>query len=171
MPRASSVVRNRAGLAYPPGFDQRVEGEGVTDHHIRLRGGWELIDLDQSGSSPVRVTLPLGSGGPHRRRVRLTRKFGRPPVDARTESIGLSLDHVPGLRGASLNGRPLAIQLPLVGGVEVAVDLPERSELVLEADLPADPPAGPPWGEVALLIRRSATTAGEPALGFGPPRG
>jgi hypothetical protein len=65
----------------------------------------------------------------------------------------------------------LELKLPLAAGVEIPVDLPERSELVLEADLPVDPPACPSWGEVALLIRRNVATSGEPALGFGPSRG
>ena len=143
------------------------EGIGVTDHRIRFRGGWELIDLDQPGASPVRVTLPLRSEVSPRRRIRLARKFGRPPVDDRTESIWLSLDHMPGLRSASLNGWLLELTLPLVGRVEVPVELPDRSELVLEADLPASPA----WGEVALLIRRNVTSSSEPTLGFGPNRG
>jgi hypothetical protein len=143
----------------------------VPDHRIRLRGGWELIDVDEPGSAPARVTLPLVSGLPRGGRVRLIRKFGRPPVDDRAESVWLSLDHVTGLRAASLNGRPLAIELPLEGRIEIPVDLPERNELVLEADLPGGSRAWPPWGEVALLIWRDAATSCEPALGFGPSRG
>jgi hypothetical protein len=61
--------------------------------------------------------------------------------------------------------------MPLAAGLEIPVDLPERSELVLEADLPLDRQASAPWGEVALLIRREAATTDEPALGFGLARG
>jgi hypothetical protein len=130
----------------------------VPDHRIRLRGGWESIDVEAFPRLPAPLTLPVRWSTTSPRRIRLTRKFGRPRLDPRSESLWLSIGRVPGLRSASLNGQPLAIEGLAEGSLEIPLDLPERNELVLDVELPADPGDPSPWGEIALLIRPIPTT-------------
>jgi hypothetical protein len=130
----------------------------VPEHLIRLRGGWESIDLDDSDPCPKRITLPVPRGSGQSRRLRLARRFGRPPLDARTESLWLRLDRVAGLRSLMLNGSDIPVRLSSEGSIELPLaELPDRNELVLEVTLPAaapQEPGGPTaWGDVALLIR------------------
>jgi hypothetical protein len=130
------------------------------EHRIRLRGGWECHyrDGDDESAPDVvrRVDLPLGSPSEIPLRCRLTRQFGRPPVDPRSETVSLELRNVEGLKSAWLNGRPIGEAG--AGGADVSIVLPEpllpRNGLVLEIARPGDPWEGPSsWGEIALVIR------------------
>jgi hypothetical protein len=143
----------------------RTERQGksrVPDHLIRLRGAWELIEADAaaevSGALPVRLSLPVAWPGGSARRLRLVRKFGRPAHDPAQESLLLTLNRVPGLRGVWLNGLRLTVPDPIPVRLEIPIDrLSERNELVLDVEPPHPPgDSGPSsrWGEIALVIRR-----------------
>jgi hypothetical protein len=125
----------------------------VPDHRIRLRGGWESIDLRAPARPPTRVTLPVRWGATEASMVQLTRRFGRPPFDPRGESLWLSLGHVAGLRTARLNGHPLATEGLADGTLEVLLEPAERNELVLDVEVTPDQGEGPQWGDIALVIR------------------
>jgi hypothetical protein len=150
---------------WPPAAVFLTERQGksrVPDHLIRLRGAWELIEADAaaevSGALPVRLSLPFSWPAVSSRRVRLVRKFGRPAHDPAYESLLLTLNCVPGLRGVWLNGLRLTVPDPNPGRLEIPIDrLPERNELVLDVEPPHPPgDSSPPprWGEIALVIRR-----------------
>lgn len=130
----------------------------MPEHLIRLRKGWESIDLDATDPLPERITLPLSCGWGSPRRLRLTRRFGRPPLDPRIESLWLRLDCVPGLDSLRLNDRDMTFGPGVEGPIEIPLaELPDRNELVLEisgATVPSmEPGAIATWGEIALLIR------------------
>ena len=80
----------------------------MSKHLIRLRGGWESVDLDSPNSVPQRITLPVPAGWNLARRLRLTRRFGCPRLDPSTESVWLQL-------GARPHGSasPYALMTPL----------------------------------------------------------
>jgi hypothetical protein len=133
---------------------------GMAEHLIRLRGGWEWTDLDAPLSPPGRIILPATRPWGRARRIRLCRRFGRPPIDARTETLFLRLDKVSGLESITINDALIAaprtagpFELPLA-------DSPERNVLILELSLPAAESPGQEadsvWGEIALVVR-SAT--------------
>jgi len=125
----------------------------MPEHRIRLRGGWELLEAESSQTVPAVVNLPFRFIATGSRKLRLSRKFGRPRLDLRRESLWLSLGSVPGLGSASLNGNALAIEGPAEQGLEIPVEISERNELVLEVVFPADQGEAGPWGEIALVIR------------------
>ena len=132
----------------------------MPEHRIRLRGGWECHyrDGDDDDDAPEvhrRVDLPAASSAGFPARFRLTRQFGRPPVDLRNECVTLEMRNVDGLQAARLNGRPIA---PSSGSVEWSVDLAEpllpRNGLVLEVEFGEHGRSDEgPWGEIALVIR------------------
>jgi hypothetical protein len=131
------------------------------EHRIRLRGGWECHYREGDDEEAVdilrRVDLPAASLRDLPPRFRLTRQFGRPPVDPRNEDVYLEMRTVPGLRSARLNGQ--SIGPDPAGGRDWTITLPEtllpRNGLVLEVerDVAADDDPSP-WGEIALVIRR-----------------
>ena len=131
----------------------------MPEHRIRLRGGWECHYREGDDDAPEvfsRVDLPAPSAADLPARFRLTRQFGRPPVDLRNEGVTLVMRNVHGLKSARLNGRPITPSS--TPGGEWSVDLAEpllpRNGLVLEVEL--DEPtrsAGVAWGEIALVIR------------------
>ena len=132
----------------------------MPEHRIRLRGGWEChyrVDDDEAAPEVVRrVDLPAASAADFPARFRLTRQFGRPPVDPRNEDVTLELRNVAGLKSVRLNGRLIAPGLE--GGAGWSIDLAEpllpRNGLVLEVELGDSGRSSPSsWGEVALVIR------------------
>ena len=133
----------------------------MPEHWIRLRGGWEAVDLDDPLAEPIRMTLPVSWTGEEPRRLRLVRRFGRPPLDLLSESIWLRIDRVSGLYRLALNDRELTISPAVNGPVEFPLGtILDRNELVLEAFFePATRAieAGTGiWGEIALVIRPRA---------------
>src|SRR5262245_2522600 len=143
--------------------------ETLPHHLIRLRGGWELIDLEGPCQAPARLVLPASRSVLTSRKVRLVRRFGRPPYDPSRETLLLSLHRVEGLHSLSLNGRSLTVQATGVETAELTLsDLNDRNELILHVELrdPSGASSTPSadWGEIALVIRRN-TSAG-PSLGF-----
>ncbi len=132
------------------------------EHVIRLRGGWDCVDLDDKEPHPERISLPARWGSAAPRRLRLIRRFGRPAASSDNQQLLLRLDRVPGLDSVSLNGQILSVSCPDDGPVEVPLPkLFRRNQLVLEVVLPELQPGDrghlPAWGEVALLIRCDPT--------------
>jgi len=128
----------------------------VAEHAIRLRGGWEWLEVPHAGESNVAhpVSLPLNWPFPLPPRVRLTRRFGAPRIDESTETLWLRLEHVGGLESIRLNGQSLEfdrnarrLEVPLVA-------LLSRNQLELEA-IPQVQGDGfnEPWGNVALVVQ------------------
>ena len=123
----------------------------MTEHHIRFRGAWELLELGPGRSAPRPVTLPIAWPPEFAGPIRLTRRFGRPPIDPALESIRLELKAVPGLRSVTLNGA----ELGPIGGVDRDIPLPSalpaRNTLTLEV-VPGPPGPDGGWGAIALVI-------------------
>jgi hypothetical protein len=130
----------------------------VSEHLIRLRKGWESIDLDSLDPRPERITLPLPAGWRSGRRLRLTRRFGCPPLNPHIESLWLRLESVLGIAALQLNGRDIPLGPYSHGTIDIPLaELRPRNELTLElSGAPAaDTPPGEStvWGEIALVIR------------------
>jgi hypothetical protein len=130
----------------------------VTEHMIRLRGGWACRALDSPDSSERPLTLPVRWGPHDPARMFLTRKFGRPRLDPDRETLLLKMDHVPGILSVDLNGHPIARSAALVSRYEIELaHLLDRNVLVLEIETPESRlgPAGnvAEWGMISLVIR------------------
>ena len=127
----------------------------MSEHLIRLRKGWESIDLDSLDPRPERITLPLPAGWRSARRLRLTRRFGCPPLNPDIESLWLRLESVPGLASLRLNGRDIPLGPYAHGTIDIRLaELRPRNELALDLSAPGDPAGdSTAWGEIALLIR------------------
>jgi hypothetical protein len=122
----------------------------MSEHIIRLRGGWLYHDPD--GVSERRLTLPVAWTPGLTERVRLVRLFQRPAIDPGRESLALRLESIPGLVVVRLNGREQARPSARSGSLFLSLEEPLPSRNVLE--LEAEPPAGcsEPWGVIALVI-------------------
>jgi hypothetical protein len=135
----------------------------MLEHLIRLRKGWELVDLDSPDHCTQRVTLPLEAGWTGARRLRLTRRFGCPPLKPGLESLWLRLESVLGLALLRLNDRDLTPGPGVQGIIDIHLaELPARSVLTLElssaATLPDAQRGGSlACGEITLLIRLLAS--------------
>jgi hypothetical protein len=139
----------------------------MSEHWIRLRGGWEAVDLDDPLALCVRMNLPVFWTGEKTRRLRLRRRFGRPALDRQDESLWLRIDRATGLYRLTLNG----CELPIAAGTSGPIEIPlrtisDRNELVLEvcyqpSAMASEARAGG-WGEIALLIRARADEQDRP---------
>jgi hypothetical protein len=130
----------------------------VTEHRIRLRGGWTCRAAGSPECEDRRLVLPVRWSCDLPRRLVLTRRFGRPPLDQDRLVILLQMDQVEGILSLVLNGRPIA----LTGGApcryEIELpDLAERNVLALEVEVPEAEPIPAEqrkeWGVIALAIR------------------
>jgi hypothetical protein len=133
----------------------------MPEHVIRLRGAWEWTDLDDSDPRPMRIALPTYFDFTTARRVRLSRRFGRPPMKDPAEELWLRLERVTGLDSMTINGATIALQASLPDPLEIALrELMERNLLVLEVSLPSrESPTSQfdsRWGEIALIVRTPA---------------
>jgi hypothetical protein len=142
----------------------------ISEHRIRLRGGWECHPASGDDEPTRRVTLPFVWPADASRTVRLVRPFNRPPIDPARESLVLELDQVEGLAALLLNDRELARPPRGTSRVVISLDgpLPARNELVLEVEPPAVGNPGSTWGMVALVIRPAGANGpdqGEPLGG------
>jgi hypothetical protein len=140
----------------------------VTEHRIRLRGGWGCRALGLAASADEPVTLPIRWNPPFSGPIRLTRRFGRPPFDPQRQALILRLDQVAGTRSILLNGQLIAGVSPERSLYELSIDHPrDRNLLVLEVQppVPATEAAGDPaeWGVVALVLRPAEAGGGSPA--------
>ena len=130
----------------------------MSDHLIRLRGGWECRAAGLPESEGRRLTLPVRWGQDSPRRVVLTRRFGRPPLETAGQALLLRMDQVEGLFSLSLNGRPIALESVLGSRHEIELgELSDRNLLVLEVETPAfEAGAGGSrreWGNIAIVVR------------------
>jgi hypothetical protein len=126
----------------------------MSEHLIRLRGGWEW---HEPGADPSRrVTLPMTWPAGLSGRVRLVRSFHRPPFDPARETLAIGLESVAGLVLVRLNDRELAWPDAGVTALRLPLDdpLPPRNVLELEVEPPVV--GVEPWGTIALVIARVA---------------
>lgn len=132
----------------------------MTEHLIRLRGGWEpggpsANDLKRPFRLPLR-DFPEGPAAD----ARIVRRFQTPRLEPASDTLWLRLDAVPGLISVVLNDREIA-RRPFPEGpllIPLGEDLPARNRLILVVEvLPPDraPPPDFLWGDVALVIRRT----------------
>jgi hypothetical protein len=128
----------------------------VSEHRIRLRGGWECDSIDPPAPGPCRLTLPTRWTAEGRRRLRLTRRFHQPPLETGSRVV-LRLEHVPGIHSLELNGQPAVPVSPGWSEYEVLLDASaSRHRLVLEVETPDPADSSMPateWGYVSLVIR------------------
>jgi hypothetical protein len=121
----------------------------VETHEIHLRGGWEWAGSDGPPAGTARLTLPTRWDAAATGRLRLTRRFQRPP--RRPESrVVLRIGCAPGIRSIVLNGRQFGPISPDLAGHEIVLGiLASRNELVMEIDPPRD---GLDWGFISLVF-------------------
>jgi len=143
----------------------------VTEHRIRLRGGWGCCAAGLPESAEQRVTLPIRFSPDGLGRIRLTRRFGRPPFDHDRQILILQLDQVAGIHCLLLNGQPIAGVSPDTLRYEIQLDHSrDRNVLVLEIEPP--PPGveaggnSAEWGNVALVLRPIDPASSDPASSF-----
>jgi hypothetical protein len=133
----------------------------MSEHRIRLRGGWECREVGPTASKVERIELPLHLSADVAGRLRLTRRFGRPPLEPGRQRLILEMDQVAGTRSITLNGEPIAAVSPETAQYAIELTkLAERNVLVLEIDTPS-PGASPAgsgehWGVIALVIQEAA---------------
>ena len=140
----------------------------MPDHRIRLRGGWEYCQVG-SHDVPGRFTLPTRWGLERTTPLRLTRRFGCPPLDPRYQVLVLLLEQVPGIHSIRLNDRQILHVSPDRSSYQILLeDLPARNVLVIEVEPRLDQGSTDTepseWGFVALVIqtRRQADLPPEP---------
>jgi hypothetical protein len=158
----------------------------MTEHRIRLRGGWEVRALDERPGEVKRLTLPIRWDFERPRRLRLTRRFQRPPLQALSPlgsrpaghpELVLVLEDVPGIVSLELNGESTVYVSPEQTCYQVPLGrLPQRNQLELEIETPCanDRTGGDvrEWGSIALVVRAAGTgdvVNGPEALGALPP--
>lgn len=129
----------------------------MTEHLIRLRGGWQCDPSIDEGVSSRFVTLPLHSPMTLSAPLRLIRWFGSPRFDLDHERILLRMEHIEGLAIARLNDREIARPSPGTANLVLSLDeqLLARNQLVLEIDsFPSAPRDSDDftWGKIALAI-------------------
>jgi hypothetical protein len=128
----------------------------MPEHRIRFRGGWVSCALDGDPADVARLSLPIVWPSGIEGAIRLSRRFGCPPIDPAFESVRLELRDVPGLRSLRLNGVDLGMPPPgvLDWTLPLAEALDARNTLTLEVVpdqvSPVEIPGG--WGSIALVI-------------------
>lgn len=126
-------------------------------HVIRLRGGWECEALESPGNGPVRLSLPVRVGALPTGRLRLIRRFNRPPRDV-DSTVVLRLSRCIGIHSIVYNGQPVGPISPDHSEFELRLGhLAPRNELMIEAE----PPRGDAeWGVISLTF--ASGSAGMP---------
>ncbi len=110
---------------------------------------------ESTAQRPERVALPL-EGWPAGWGVsKLMRRFQEPTIDARSETLVLRLEAVPGVVEMVLDGEKLPIQID--ADLPLAID-PEKPcrhtlELMVDPAVIARVGAGGIWGEIALVVQ------------------
>ncbi|MGO9468849.1 MAG: hypothetical protein ACLQIB_42925 [Isosphaeraceae bacterium] len=144
-----------AGTVRP--FTAATREIDLNEHSIRLRGGWECRPAAPAESPPKRLVLPTRWTSDQTGLVTLTRRFGRPPLDAAREALFLRLDQVPGIRSLHVNGQPLAPISPASSQYEFPLaGLLDRNQIDVEVDIAAagarSAAPGLDWGLISLVI-------------------
>jgi hypothetical protein len=129
----------------------------VTEHRIRLRGAWDCQNCSCPSEPAERITLPIRWDPGNPRRLRLSRRFGRPPPDSSRECF-LELEEALGIHSLCLNGTTLAVVSPAKSYYLIPLpEIEQRNILVLEIDTgqacQGAPESDPDWGYVAILVR------------------
>ncbi len=131
----------------------------MSEHRIRLRGGWDCHyregGLEDSPEIVRRIDLPMKWLSDLPTQFRLTRQFGKPPVDMRFEEVSLEMKNVHGLNSVRLNGHVLTRGPDDTGFWSVSLTEPllPRNGVVLEVVLDQRHNATPFQGDISLLIR------------------
>jgi hypothetical protein len=127
-------------------------------HEVRLGGGWVCVAADASARASARLTLPAGPDAMPAGRLRLTRRFQRPPRSP-DEPAALRLRRVPGILSITINGRPLGPISPDRDEYDWPLGVLEPGN---ELAIVAEPVAGPEgWGEVTLVFGRPQSGSDE----------
>jgi len=124
----------------------------MTEHFIRLRGGWTLTLAD----GETRHALPSTTLRSQPSGFVLTRPFHAPSGLGPGDTVALRMEQVPGVRRIRLNGRLIfesSAMSELPAELDVTGMLVGRCVLVLEVggsdwNAPAEG-----WGHVAVVIR------------------
>jgi hypothetical protein len=160
--------RARSATVSGPFDDQACSWPGrreVSEHRIRLRGGWTCQGANSSAADQESITLPVRWDLRNPRRVRLSRRFGRPPIDRVGQKLFLELDHARGIQSLRLNGTIVEATSPARSNYLIEITAaPERNTLVIEVETgeSTSGAAGDEnlWGQIALLIRPAGRDSG-----------
>jgi len=129
----------------------------VSEHAIRLRAGWEALDLDDAAAEPFRLDLPVdwrvyeARFGRLPRRLQLSRRFGRPLSGAPNYRAIVHLGAAEGVVSLAING--VAIPWTTDGPGRLRAELPAlqpRNLLMVEIE-----PTGPTptaWGDARIVF-------------------
>jgi hypothetical protein len=144
--------------------ERRAE-PNVSEHQIKLRGGWLCRAAGSPESAAQPLSLPTRWSPETPRHLLLVRRFGRPRLQDEGHTLLLRLDQVPGIQSLTLNGRRLEHPAAGASSCEITLDaLIERNTLVLDVETPPPPPEStsnaPEWGFISLLIRPESTEPG-----------
>jgi hypothetical protein len=146
-------------------IDLPREASSVTEHRIRLRGGWECLPIGSPESETYRLTLPTRWSLDSPASLRIIRRFNQPPLESGDELV-LRMEQVPGIRRLDLDGQRMIQGSPHQSVYELALNPSvDRHQLILEIETPTPDHAAtevPDWGAIALVIRspRSAPAGG-----------
>ncbi len=124
----------------------------MTEHMIRLRGGWTLLGRETE-DRPTKLTLPLTSFPGRPGNLVFSRFFQRPPLANPGQTLWLQLESVPGLKSITINRQELARTNPEapIERLFLGNDLPDRNQLVLSVD--SNVRLQERWGCIALVIQ------------------
>ncbi len=130
----------------------------MAEHRIRLRGAWECRSSSCSTEPPERINLPIHWDPRNPRRLCLSRRFGRPPADFRSERLLLELDQARGIHSLSLNGTTLPAISPAKSYYLISLpEIEERNILVLEIETgeacQGVDESDSDWGRIAIVVR------------------
>jgi hypothetical protein len=128
-----------------------LDGEGpiLDTHEIHLRRGWEYAGSNDPLNARARLNLPTRWNSPAAGRLRLYRRFQRPPRMPDTTGV-LRVRQSPGILAIFLNGRPIGPVSPEHAEHEIPLGvLDPRNELVLDVEPPTD---GSEWGSISLIF-------------------
>ncbi len=158
-PRPSATSVNAWSTTRP----RKVEAPLLEPHEIRLRGGWECREGEDPTAKAVRLTLPMRWESVPPGRLRLSRRFQRPPRAPDALAV-LRIRQAPGIRSIRFNGTPLDVPPPEIHNHDVALGrLAPWNELVLLVDPPID---GLDWGSLSLLFGLDPSAAEPLAAGI-----
>lgn len=131
----------------------------MSEHAIRLRAGWEALDLDDAAAEPFRLNLPVDWRAYEARfgriptRIQLSRRFGRPLAGAPNYRAIVHLDTAEGVVALAFNG--VTIPWTTDGPGRLRAELPAlqpRNLLMVEIE-----PTGPTptaWGDASIVFAR-----------------
>ena len=121
----------------------------VDIHIIRLRAGWECAAPRSAEARSIRLILPARAASFPTGRLRLTRRFSRPPRAPDATAV-LRLSRCPGIHSVHLNGNPAGPTSPEEAEFALSLGhLAPRNELIIEADPPR---ADEEWGIISLIF-------------------